>query len=114
MRARKALVSLLGDGERNPLLRAEAAQTLGALCAKEAVDALDDAARRGASPVSSPEEVTLAVSALGALAAIHPPDLTKRIEALQRGDAGPAFRASAARALATSPPRCHIRPPASR
>jgi HEAT repeat protein len=94
-----AIRDRLDDEAEDIHLRAAAASALGAICDVSATDRLTDLARQLASGGEG-DEVRLGLAAIVGLAALHPPDLQKRLGPLLSPGVNPAVRAAAERALA--------------
>jgi HEAT repeat protein len=94
-----AIRDRLDDENEDIHLRAAAASALGAVCDVSATDRLTDLARQLVAGGEG-DEVRLGLAAIVGLAALHPPDLQKRLGPLLSPSANPAVRAAAERALA--------------
>jgi HEAT repeat protein len=95
----------LDDTKEDVDVRALAARTLGTLCVRGATDRLTRLAQLSRAPIDEADE-RLGMAAIDALAAIHPPDLDKRLAPLRAKENRIPVRRAAERALA-EPGVCH-------
>ncbi|HMA93484.1 MAG TPA: HEAT repeat domain-containing protein, partial [Polyangiaceae bacterium] len=104
--AGEPLLDLLSDKKERFEVRVAAARALGDICYDRALDKLTDAAQMLRSSVPDPPERAVAVSALDALAKLHPRDLAARLKPLLGGKDTPLGTKQAAQAALAAPPRC--------
>lgn len=104
--AGEPLLDLLSDKKERFEVRAAAARALGDICYDRAVDKLTDAAQKLRSATPDPPERAVAVSALDALAKLHPRDLASRLQPLLGGKDTPLGTKQAAQAALAAKPRC--------
>ncbi len=94
----------LDDVREDADVRAAAAQTLGTMCERSAVDRLTKLAMLAKSPVDEADD-RVGIAAIEALGTLHPSDLERRLAPLRAKDARLPVRHAAERALA-SPGAC--------
>ena len=100
VRWRSTIRERLDDTGEDIEVRGAAARALGALCDSDSADRLSELARALGSTATDSDAQQLGFAAVVGLAALHPPDLQKRLAALLASDAPPYARAAAQRALA--------------
>jgi len=77
------------DEDEYPMVRAAAAQALGALCDTSSLDDLTKYAQKLLDPMATAQDHMLGSAALLALGEMHPADLAKRLEPLRAKGAPP-------------------------
>jgi HEAT repeats len=97
---RSTVAERLDDTGEDLEVRGAAARALGALCDGDSADRLSELVRALGSSATDPDAQQLGFAALVGLAALHPPDLQRRVAALLAPGAPPYARAAAQRALA--------------
>lgn len=100
-----AIRELLADTKEHPSVRRAAARASGRLCDHAALDTLTELAVKRADPLLDPDQKSLSVEALQALAALGPADLGQRLSPLRVKGAAPGAR-EAAEATAAVAPSC--------
>jgi hypothetical protein len=94
-----AVLDRLEERDELPDVRVAAATALGAMCARDASDALTKVARAPAAGMATMDELTLAEAAVLALGELRPADLRERLAPLLDKSAPSALREAAERAL---------------
>ena len=92
----------LQDEDEYPMVRAAAAQAVGALCDSESLGTLTEYAHKLTDPTADPASHLVGAASLLALRALRPPDLAERLAPLQAKTA-PAQARQAANAVLQRP-----------
>lgn len=88
--------------DESPDVRARAAEALGLMCDRDAVELLTRSARKLSDPMLPAEERGVSTMSLGALGRLRPPDLERRLAPLRAKGASHTARAAAEATLRSS------------